>query len=90
KHICFTGALKAFTRKEVAQKITDIGSVYDATVKKTTNFLVVGNLENLEKTHNYTKSSKIKKAEKLSNEGQNIEILSEMDFLKLLSSSTSQ
>ncbi|MBV5191116.1 exonuclease domain-containing protein [Staphylococcus chromogenes] len=90
KHICFTGALKAFTRKEVAQKITDIGSVYDATVKKTTNFLVVGNLENLEKTHNYTKSSKIKKAEKLSNEGQNIEILSEMDFLKLLSASTSQ
>ncbi|CAD7359809.1 exonuclease domain-containing protein [Staphylococcus schleiferi] len=89
KHICFTGALKGFTRNEIAQTVTDIGSFYDASVKKSTNYLVVGNLENLEKTHNYTKSSKIKKAEKLSSEGQDIEILSEMDFLKFLSSSTS-
>ncbi|KXA44537.1 MULTISPECIES: exonuclease domain-containing protein [Staphylococcus] len=88
KHICFTGALKSFTRKEVAQTITDIGSIYDSTVKKSTNYLVVGDLENLEKTHNYTKSTKIIKAERLSNEGQNIEVLSEMDFLKLLSTFT--
>ncbi|UVI84513.1 exonuclease domain-containing protein [Staphylococcus aureus] len=84
KHICFTGALKSFTRKDIAQKITDIGSIFDHSVKKTTNYLIVGNLENLEKTHNYKKSSKIIKAEKLLNEGQDIEILSEMDFLKFL------
>ncbi|HDA1762345.1 TPA: 3'-5' exoribonuclease [Staphylococcus aureus] len=89
KHVCFTGALKGFTRNEIAQTVTNIGSVYDPSVKKSTNYLVVGNLENLEKTHNYTKSSKIKKAEKLSSEGQDIEILSEMDFLKLLTTFTS-
>ncbi|HCZ6534992.1 TPA: BRCT domain-containing protein, partial [Staphylococcus aureus] len=89
KHVCFTGALKGFTRNEIAQTVTNIGSVYDSSVKKSTNYLVVGNLENLEKTHNYTKSSKIKKAEKLSSEGQDIEILSEMDFLKLLTTFTS-
>ncbi|HDK4377850.1 TPA: exonuclease, partial [Staphylococcus aureus] len=58
--------------------------IFDRSVKKTTNYLIVGNLENLEKTHNYKKSSKIIKAEKLLNEGQDIEILSEMDFLKFL------
>lgn len=84
KHICFTGALKAFTRNEIAQKITDIGAIFDKSVKKSTNFLVVGNLENLEKSSDYKKSSKIIKAEQLSNEGQSIEIISELDFLKLL------
>ncbi|WP_324288301.1 BRCT domain-containing protein [Staphylococcus aureus] len=45
----FTGALKGFTRNEIAQTVTNIGSVYDSSVKKSTNYLVVGNLENLEK-----------------------------------------
>src|SRR5699024_8533049 len=84
KNIAFTGALQNYTRNEIAQLITDIGAHFNKNVLRKTNILVVGNLENLERTKGYTKSSKIKKAESLSLEGLPIEILSELDFIKLL------
>lgn len=83
-YMCFTGALQSYTRREIAQKVSDIGATFEKNVTKKTNYLVVGNLENLEFTHGYSKSSKMKKAEQLSGEGQAIEVLSEMDFMKLL------
>lgn len=84
KNICFTGTLQAYTRAEIAQVVTDIGANFHKGVQLTTNYLVVGNLENLEKASNKKKSSKIIKAEKLASEGKDIEILSEMDFMQLL------
>ncbi|WRM61510.1 BRCT domain-containing protein [Staphylococcus aureus] len=61
KHVCFTGALKGFTRNEIAQTVTNIGSVYDSSVKKSTNYLVVGNLENLEKLITIPSQVRLKK-----------------------------
>ena len=84
KNIAFTGTLQNYTRNEIAQVITDIGAHFNKSVVKKTNILVVGNLENLERSKGYSKSSKIKKAELLSQEGLPIEILSELDFIKLL------
>lgn len=83
KNLCFTGSLQRFTRREIAQKVTDIGATFQTGVNKKTNYLVVGDLENLEKSTGKQKSSKIIKAEKLSAENQEIEIISEIDFYKL-------
>ena len=84
KHICFTGALQRLTRAEAAQTITDIGAIFNKGITLKTNYLVVGNLENLEKSSGMKKSSKILKVEKLAEEGREIEVLSEHDFYKLL------
>lgn len=84
KNIAFTGALQAYTRAEIAQTITDIGANFNKGVLKSTNYLIVGNLENLERASGAKKSSKMIKAEKLAEEGQEIEILSELEFMQLL------
>lgn len=84
KNICFTGSLQIYTRKEIAQLVSDIGAIFNKNLKSDTNYLVIGNLENLEKATGQTKSSKIKKAEQLSAKGKEIEILSEYEFMNLL------
>jgi DNA polymerase-3 subunit epsilon len=86
KTICFTGKLQKHTRKEVAQVVTDIGANWVDRVTRDVNYLVIGNLENLEKATGYKESDKIKKAKANAKKGLPIQILSEIEFYQEMES----
>lgn len=81
--LVFTGTLQSMVRNEAAQKVVDIGARYGNGVTKSTTFLVIGD-QDLQKFGEGFKSSKMKKAEILKVQGQDIEIVGEQEFLKML------
>lgn len=80
KSVCFTGKCKYGTRKELLQRIADIGGVPIDSVTKSTDILVVGQ-QDYRVVGESGMSGKQKKAMKLKDEGYDIEIMSEADFL---------
>ncbi|ENV5905533.1 exonuclease domain-containing protein [Vibrio parahaemolyticus] len=80
--LVFTGALQ-YPRKDAAMFAAKLGCSVKNSVSKKTTMLVVGD-QDLSKLANKKKSSKHLKAEKLISEGQEIKILLEKDFMKLL------
>ena len=83
KGICFTGTLTSMSRKDAAQSSVNKGAIYCSSVTKKTNFLVMG-VQDYSKFVDGQKSSKLKKAEELIKKGQDLEIIGEDEFLKLL------
>lgn len=83
KTICFTGTLSSMDRKDAAQLIVNKGGTFGNTVTKKTNYLVMG-IQDYSKFTDGQKSSKLKKAEELIAKGQDLEIISEDEFLNLL------
>ena len=79
----FTGALNCMTRKEAMQFLADVGGINADSVTKKTNYLIVGNFDYCT-TVQENKSSKVLKAEKYILSGQDIQILSENNFIDLL------
>ena len=79
KHICFTGKLETFERKDAAQICVNLGAECDNNVTKQTNILVLGNFDYNAMVKD--KSTKLKKAEKLILEGQDLLIMNEDLFL---------
>ena len=57
-------------------------------VTKKTNFLVLGEQDFRKFAEGHTKSSKLRKAETVKQEGQDIELLSERDYLEMLGRET--
>lgn len=82
KHFVFTGKLAKLDRKEAMQAVVDMGGFCDNGVIKCSNYLVLGNLDYCSSIKD-GKSSKIKKAEKLILEGQDLSIISENVFYEL-------
>lgn len=83
KKIVFTGAL-SIPRKEAMQKAASFGAIPEATVTKNTNYLVVG-IDDYGNFKEGNKSNKMLKAEKLIQAGQDLEIITEDDFLDMIS-----
>ena len=79
KSVCFTGTCKYGVRKELLQKIKDVGGIPMDSVTKDTNVLVVGQ-QDYRVVGEDGMSSKQKKALKLLEKGYDIEILSETEF----------
>lgn len=83
KNVCFTGKLDFLTRAEAMQTVKNFGATPQNGVNKSTNLLVVGDT-------NYSASvtdgltGKLKKAQTLKINGQDIEIISETVFLDML------
>lgn len=86
KHCVFTGKLQRFVRKDAAQIVCNIGGCYDNSVTKKTNFLIIGGLDDIPLVKD-GKSTKMKKAEKLILDGQDLKILSESTFYDLIEDS---
>lgn len=86
KHCVFTGKLQRFVRKDAAQIVCNIGGCCDNSVTKKTNFLIIGGLDNIPLVKD-GKSTKMKKAEKLILDGQDLKILSESTFYDLIEDS---
>ncbi len=82
-NVVITGKLSHFTRAEALQKIADIGGIPQDSVTKTTNFLIIGQTD-FRVVGEEGISSKQKKAMKNKENGQEIEILSEDDFMELI------
>lgn len=79
KSVCFTGTCKYGVRKDLLQKIKDVGGIPIDSVTKETNVLVVGQ-QDYRVVGEDGMSSKQKKALKLLEQGYDIEILSETEF----------
>ena len=71
------------SRKEAMQLVADVGGICQNGVTKTTNYLILGDLDYCNAIKD-GKSSKQKKAENLKLKGQDIEILSESVFHEML------
>ena len=80
--LVFTGALR-IPRGEASRMAAKIGCVVAAGVTKETTILVVGD-QDVRKLAGHEKSSKHRKAERLISEGQQIRILRESDFQRLV------
>lgn len=80
KNVCFTGTCVYGTRKELLQKIKDIGGIPSDSVTKKTDILVVGQ-QDYRVVGDSGMSKKQQKAMDLLSKGQDIEILSEAEFL---------
>ena len=81
QHCAFTGRLQKYTRKEAMQVIAALGGLGENTVTKKTRFLILGTQAK------EGKSNKQLKAEKNAEKGQNIEIIPELVFYDMLSTS---
>ena len=83
KSVCFTGTCIYGTRKELLQKIKDLGGIPCDNVTSKTDVLVVGQ-QDYRVVGETGMSSKQQKALELLDKGQDIEILSETEFLSRL------
>lgn len=79
KYCVFTGKFDKITRKEAMQIIKNLGGENEDTITKKTNFLIIGNID-FSKSIKDGKSSKMKKAEKYKEAGQEIDVISEDTF----------
>ncbi len=83
KTVCFTGTCQYGVRRELLQKVKDIGGIPMDNVTNDTDVLVVGQ-QDYRVVGSDGMSGKQKKAFKLLKNGHNIEILSETEFINRL------
>ena len=81
--LVFTGTLTSMTRREAMQKVVDVGGLCTSGVVENTNYLIMGD-QDFSKFTDGKKSSKTKRAELLISKEQQLEIISEDDFLRML------
>lgn len=89
KSVAFTGAL-AIPRRESQQAVVDRGGRATRGVTRETEILVTGYQDVTKLAVGATKSSKLRKAERLRAGGQPIEIITEADLVRLLADVDSQ
>lgn len=78
----FTGALNV-TRSEAADLVSKAGAAVGPGVTKKTTLLIVGD-QDIDKLAGHSKSSKHRKAEELIGKGQDLRIVGETDFRRLV------
>jgi DNA polymerase-3 subunit epsilon len=87
RRVVFTGTLDSMPRKQAMQHVVDVGGECGNSVTKSTDFLVLGDLDfHYYKFKDGEKSQKLRTAESLIANGSGLEILPEADFLKMLKS----
>ena len=69
-------------RNEASKIVIKLGGIIGSSVTKKTDILITG-IKGREYLDDMYKSTKLKKAESLINNGQNIEILTEEEFLSI-------
>lgn len=80
KHVCLTGEFDFGAKSSVEKLVTDAGGIVDKTVKKSTNYVVVGSQgSDAWKAGNY--GGKIQKAMEYNSKGMNITIVEESVFI---------
>jgi DNA polymerase III subunit epsilon len=82
KHICFTGQMNA-SRSEMENLAFNVGAIPQSGVSAATDILVVGQ-QDIRFVGQDGMSSKQEKAEKMRSKGHHIEVMAEVDFLRML------
>ena len=80
----FTGTL-SIPRTEAMQLVLNVGGNVSDTLNKETNFLIVA-IQDVQRIKEVGKSNKMLKAEKYIKQGQDLRIISENEFIDLISS----
>ena len=79
KHVCLSGNFAYGQKPKVEEYIIERGGIIDSNVKKTTDYLMIGDCE-CQAYSNGTYGTKVKKAIEYNEKGCNIEIIKESDF----------
>lgn len=82
--VVFTGALSSMTREHAHDECIRVGALPERTVTRRTNVLVVGDLDPARLVPGDVTSQKAQKAFNLRASGQDIEVMTEYDFLQSL------
>ncbi len=80
----FTGELESMSRKDAMQAVVDAGGHCGNGMTKKTNVLVVGEQDLSKLASAHTKSGKMLRAEEMVADGADLEIVSELEFLRTL------
>lgn len=83
KNCVFTGTLTKMVRGEAMRLVRECGGITATSVTSKTDYLVLGNKE-YEKRQKGIKSNKLRKAERMVEEGASLRIISEDAFFELL------
>ncbi len=83
KKFLFTGALESMSRKDAQKKVQALGGETPSGVTKDLDYLVIGDAD-LEKFEGGWRTGKLKKAEKYNEDGGNIKIIGETQFMGLI------
>ncbi len=81
KKICLSGEFKHGKKADVEALLIEKGAIIETSVKKTTDILMVGDLE-CQSYSNGTYGTKVKKAMEYNDKGRNILIIKESDFFE--------
>ncbi|HZC99237.1 MAG TPA: exonuclease domain-containing protein [Actinomycetes bacterium] len=84
RSVCFTGALLSMTREQAWHRVAEVGGRSVPGVTKATQVLVVGTQDGRRLRPGTSQSGKQRKAAQLLAAGQEIEMISEADFLERL------
>lgn len=82
--VVFTGKLSSMTRREAWDCVSRVGGRPQENTTKRTNVLVIGDLNPAALRPGATLSARAEKAFRLQDEGQEIELMTEADFLSVL------
>lgn len=85
--VVFTGTLESMSRRQAAQKAVNVGVAVQGTISKKVDYLVMGET-NLEKVGSDGMSGELRRAVKLAESGEPLEIIGEHDFVMLVDSRT--
>lgn len=81
REVVFTGTLTTMTRQDAWNALSQVGGIPGKSVTKRTNVLVVGDLDATLFAPGQVLSGKARKAFELQDKGQDIELMTEVDFL---------
>lgn len=82
--LVFTGALQSRTRQMAWESVVKVGGIPEASVTKRTNILVVGDINPEVLSPGLDTTGKVAKVFALQDKGQDIEVMTEDDFLRSL------
>jgi DNA polymerase III subunit epsilon len=85
RQICFTGAMYSMTRREAAALIVEFGADFKNNVSTKVNTLVIGDADFVQFADGM-QTGKMKRAAELKEDGHDIEVMAERDFLSMLRS----
>ena len=85
KQIAFTGAMTTLTRNDAMKVVEQLGGLPKTSVTKGTDYLVVGVLDVRSLAEGTSESSKLKDAKTLREKGGKVKIITDSDFMELIS-----
>lgn len=85
KLVAFTGTMTTLTRNDAMKVVEQLGGIPKTSVSKGTDYLVVGVLDVRSLAEGTSESAKLKDAKALREKGGNVKIITDSDFMEMIS-----